>query len=384
MQRQIRSPRYPFFNRGKFGQLLPIHRSHVIPGETMKELRFDITTLSAKIGRVLVNARFDVWVFYVPHAEVWEDFPEWIMGDETLTPPTQVPNSPQWFTRSPGQGFYTLGYEKIVNQFFRRQDDPQYVYYDGTSDPEPALLPTIDMTGETHVHAELDDVDVTIDISDGLTVSELREAQAAYWAERKEVKRSNRYEDFLAEHGVNTREAPRGIEIVGHHSAFVRPTKTVDPATGITTQAFVHSAKGKMTKRRYFPEHGHIIGVMALRPKVFISNTMPVDVEFTDPKRFPQADMAEDTKRMNTQGSLGAPGSTGYYKSLDHYMLYGEQMVNPHAAAVAFHNPATLADLRFPQTAWDEIKDGTQYGDDHFLVEGVCATNLATPYRPSK
>ena len=105
MARNIRNPRFPVTNTGKFNELIPCHKSLVVPGETMKRLSLKTRMQSIPVTKALTGAYYDVWFFYVPFrlaVNNWEDF---ILHNADISVATTT-----WSTES-SHLFYSGGYD---------------------------------------------------------------------------------------------------------------------------------------------------------------------------------------------------------------------------------------------------------------------------------
>lgn len=390
MQRNFRKPRFPFVNKGKFGRFIPVHRSPVFPGETLKSLSCDLKVASLPIKYGMLGATVDVWFYYVPNRLVWGSFPDWRMGDDTVTFPTANNGDERfWRPKNDDPHLPAKGYELIVNTYFRTDEDTEYDY-----DPsgELAAAPIVDMTGEGRASLEMDDLDETIDVSGGtLSLSELAKARAKLRYDERMEAMDGKYFNYLRNNGVRISDQMADIpEFLGHYRKYLEPSKSVDQSTGFTVQSYVHQAKISLDKRRYFQEDGYIIGIMTLRPKAIIRDSVVPERAWTSgPEYWPSKDQLLEHKKGNwpSTNTFGGTNSDDMVQSVDDFLFHGQHLGRNIASGKYFatFNPATLSDLRFPIALWDDVPiDGTTGNDlvgDHFVVDGVCKTALATPLR---
>ena len=392
LRRQMRKPRFVIANKGKFGRLIPFHAEYVFAGETMKKLKASMNFMSKPIALAQSGATIDIWYYYVPLPIIWSDFPEWVMGDSTINPPTTnfVTGRSLWNLSIGGDA--ALGnthdhllheaYVKTVNHYFR--DDENQI----TSTTAPVGIPIVDQSAETTGDVDLDNEDETIDVSGGsLSLKELERKRANLRYERRVEMQDGKYVNWLKNQGVNANEQLSEIpEFLGHYRRFVRPSRTVSQTTGFTVQHYGHDCSMELTKRRYFQESGMIIGVAAVRPKIHLTggyNT--VGSMWRSPERFPHVgQLAEHKKVMDVTGqSQGGyenelDNNPSTYMSIDASVFKGRhEAYNADGSYVKTHNPTSDADAMYPTAAWDSVLETTS--NDHFHMDGVMSTSLVTP-----
>ena len=391
LRRQMRKPRFVIANKGKFGRLVPFHAEYVFAGETMKKLKASMNFMSKPIALAQSGATIDIWYYYVPLPIIWSDFPQWVMGDSTLNPPTTNVNSGRtlWGVGvdddigiSSHDHFLHDAYVKIANHYFR--DDENQI----STATGPVAIPIVDQSMETSGDVDLDNEDETIDVSGGsLSLKELERKRANLRYERRVEMQDGKYVNWLKNQGVNANEQLSEIpEFLGHYRRFVRPSRTVSQTTGFTVQHYGHDCSMELTKRRYFQESGMIIGVAAVRPKIhLVGGYNTIGAMWHSPERFPHVgQLAEHKKIMGSnEASEGgyeneADGSPSTYMSMDASLFKGRhEAYHFDQSYVKAHNPNSDADAMYPTTAWDAVLETTS--NDHFHVDGVMSTSLVTP-----
>jgi hypothetical protein len=384
-QRKLRLPRFPFVNKGKLGRLELMHRSYVFAGETCQNIKADmkLATLPVKFG--MMGATVDVWFYYVPMRLVWDEFPEWRMGNGG-TIPTQNPDARIFQELGSDPRFVGRAYELIVNTFFRTDEDGEYTY---ANDQPMAVMPNVDMTGEGRGVLGYDDLDETIDVSGGtLSLSDVAQARAKLAYDRRMELMDGKYFNMLREQGVRISDQMADIpEFLGHYRKYVEPSKTVDQSSGFTVQSYVHNAKMEFNKRRYFPEDGLVLGCVSIRPKALARRSVVPERAWTDPHLWPHKGQLQEHKKGNWPGSnnLGGMTSDTVVQSVDDYLFHGHHLARGIAADKYFavFDPDTLANFRLPEGLYDSVPvDGSATNDlsgDHFVVDGIVKTKVATP-----
>ena len=334
LSRQIRKPRFILGNGGKFGRLIPFSYHPVFAGESQHNIKTQVSFMSKPVAHRMSGATVDIWYYYLPWRLVWSDFPTWVMGDSTLTVPnTNEAAGRALFGEMKTEQAHLLGeaYELIVNQYFREEHD-QYSLSSST-----AVLPIVDRTAETQGDEDYEEEDETIDVSGGtLSIRKLEQHRARLAYERKVESLDGKYTSFLRAQGVNANETVAQIpEFLGHYRKYIKPQRTVNDSTGLSVQTFAHECTHTLSKRRFFQEHGVVIGCASIRPKVHLSGGLNADSNMWDtPQQFPHVgQLAEHKKIANASfiSSAGfeneADGTPGTYLNIDHYLWNGRTHV---------------------------------------------------------
>ena len=394
LNRQIRKPRFPNVSGGQFGRLVPFHYHPVFSGESQHNIKTSLTFQSVPINAKLAGCTIDVWYYYVPHRLIWTDFPTWLMGDSTLTVPnTNTVAGNALFNAQGNQDgssehfhFLASGYEKVVNQFFREEHD-QYAI-----SSTPAVLPIVDRTAETQGDEDYEEEDETIDVSSGtLSLKEVERKRAQLAYERRVESLDGKYTSWLRAQGVNANEAIAQIpEFLGHYRKYVKPQQTVKESDGLTVQHYKHECNFSLSKRRYFQEHGNVIGVYSMRPKIHLKGGYNQDsTMWYSPEQMPHVgQLAEHKKIAANMISKGgyeneADGTPETYLNIDHYLWSGRMhtLVNDNTF-VNGYDPTDDETALYPSTAWDAAP--VSASTRHFVADGVCSTKIATPLRRLK
>jgi len=392
LSRQIRKPRFIIGNGGKFGRLIPFSYHQVFAGESQHNIKTQFQFMSKPVAQRLSGATVDIWYYYVPWRLVWSDFPAWVMGDSTLTPPaTNVTEGNALF----GAGILSIqahmlanAYTQVVNQYFREEHNQHAV------SATPATLPIVDRTAETQGDEDYEEEDETIDVSGGtLSIKTLERHRARLAYERKVESLDGKYTSFLRAQGVNANETVAQIpEFLGHYRKYIKPQRTVNDSTGLSVQTYAHECTHTLSKRRFFQEHGCVIGCASIRPKVHLNGGFNADATiWQTPQQFPHVGQLAEHKKI-ANGAFTSFG--GYenetdnnpqtYLNIDHYLWNGRtHVMNVDAAYINAFDPANDAAALYPSSAWDAVPtDNT--ATEHFNFEGVMSTKIATPLRRLK
>ena len=392
LQRQIRKPRFVIGNGGKFGRLIPFSYHPVFAGESQHNIKTMLQFMSKPVAQRMSGATIDIWYYYVPWRLVWSEFPTWVMGDSALTPPNtnQAAGSALFGAMATDRQMHMLAtsYEMIVNEYFREEHD-QY-----TISTDPAVLPIVDRTAETQGDEDYEEEDETIDVSGGtLSIKTLEQHRARLAYERKVESLDGKYTSFLRAQGVNANEAVAQIpEFLGHYRKYIKPQRTVNDSTGLSVQTFAHECTHTLSKRRFFQEHGVVIGCASIRPKVHLNGGINADaLVWMTPQQFPHVGQLAEHKKIANSSFTSRGGyenetdnNPETYLNIDHYLWNGRtHVLNVDSAYINAYNPTDDETALYPSAAWDAVpSDNT--AAVHFNFEGVVSSKIATPLRRLK
>lgn len=402
MARQIRKPRYPGVTKGGFGNIALVLRAPVVPGETLQRLKLQFTLQSRPITTPLAGAWVDVAFYYVPCRLLDAAFvPGMISG--SYTPPANMTGAlaSSFFAQST-QGVSALAvraYDAVVNRYYRRPeiDGTWTTVMSGGLAPAPAA----DMTAEMFQFVTVNMADVAVPITDdataegSLSVDALWEAETKLRAARSRDNMSGTYSDYLAAFGVS-RDDGEGFlmepEFISGARKWVMPSKAVDQTDGDTVQTYFVTIDHQTSSRKYFSEHGILIGVAMIRPKWFIEGKLGMLDDcitnfWTDAAQVDSL-IGDPTKEI---GATQWVQSVATSLDLRNGLFRGEQEVGPgvndYVAStaetfVARKNPASFAALRLADgltiPSGGTVDLGAQWQAD-FVVSLKLATPLSRP-----
>jgi len=393
MARQLRNPRFVLGNVGKYGRAVPFHAHPVFAGETMTSLKTNMNVMSSPIDLAQAGCTFDFWYYFVPFRLIWDNFPEWVMGDSSTTLATTNAVSGRTLWGKTGidddQGWYSQqdhalheAYIQVMN-YYHRDDELQL-----TTAATPQVLAIVDQSHETSGDADLDAEDETIDVSSGtLSIKALERKRAMLRYEMRVEMRDGKWTSWLSEQGVNASEALAQVpEFLGHYRKFIRPSKTISQTTGFSVQHYGHDCRYTLTKRRYFQEPGYVIGICSMRPKVHLIGGYDTSAYmFASPERFPQTGQLSEHKQIMTTSYSSTGGAENEsdlapstYMSLDSYLFKGKhEAYNVNGSYILSHNPSSDANAMYPTSAWDTVP--VTHNDEHYFIDGVISTRHLTP-----
>jgi hypothetical protein len=227
-----------------------------------------LRVLTEATKRTLMNRAFvDLYAFYVPYRLVWEDWPEFIAGDDTKTVPTFATGLYGLNTFGaqtegiPTNQFGTRAYNLIWNRFFRTPETSE-VAEDATGSRLCPLRPTSILE---RAKENIDISEQTIDTSGAtITTHDIREAFSQDRFNKIREFYGSKYTDYLAAHGVEASwsilDEPELI-MVGqkklNHSTVESTADSGTANVGDIAGRWSGSVMGKL-KRTFAPEHGLI------------------------------------------------------------------------------------------------------------------------------
>lgn len=282
MARQMRTPRFPTVTKGQFGQVVPIFRAPVAPGETLKRLKTVYALQSAPFDKPLAGAWVDMAFYYVPCRLLDATFVAGMMAGtyaSTLLNFTDASMRRQFFAGGSGPNTMVVrAYELIVNRYWRDQEI-QGAFSLAVGSTALANAPTADRTAETVGIVTADKPDELVALS-GTSPNQTVSVRAMWEAEqalRTKDARENMdatYSGYLSTFGVSRDEGEGFLmepEVLTSTRKWVMPSKAVDEATGETVQSYFVNGEHDFGGRKYFQEHGYIIGVAVVRPKFYFA-----------------------------------------------------------------------------------------------------------------
>lgn len=376
MARNTRRPRFSFAQLGGFGRANVIHRSVVCPSETLRELKCRYRLQSLPVGQAVGGAYVDTWFFYVPFRLVFPSYVDFLMSDGGSAP---VKNGAavvhhffeQTTTINGLLDIFEPAYDLVVSEFFRTDEDA------ALSTP-PHWLPNPELTALAVDSVTADqydqDIEVTPGTPDTVSLSAIEEAMALREDQQRSDAIGSDYATYLREFGVDVRnDVIQKPEFLGHRRSFVYPSRTVDPSDGQTVQSYFVDIDMTLRKPRYFMEHGFLLGIQAVRPKV-VAKSMPFDLTMTQPAEWPTPWQHQRSKFADYDDAT--PINAGFDQDL--MFWYGQPLVN--GAGVPWSLTCDAVDARWPTDVWGGINaDAVTLSGADFAMDGYVATRIRTP-----
>ena len=308
--------------QGLFGCLVPTMRMEVAPGDTWSG-RIGMLIRFSPFKKPLVHDLLvDQYVFYVPHRLVWDQWEDFIAAGPNPDTPIPVPaRKAAWFsgfqahdqsvTVDPDGGdgsrnwnaLYLRAYNLCWNEFFRDQNLHALVGPDDVPKPQGTTgTQNIDVwsvaskphwTNLIRLELEVGTAATAPVVSNAVSAADILKAIAEQKLQMKRQTYGTRYVDILRSYGVSVNYAMlQRPELVGvsHSTLNITDVVSTDSSQlGVTAGYGVSGARLRL-RRRSFPEHGTLLGLVVIRPPFIDQSTIdyldrdPTYASFYDPQ----------------------------------------------------------------------------------------------------
>lgn len=366
MNRYPLNYRSSFFNTGMLCEPTMIFRKPVIAGESAE---IDIQSFyeSPPVELLRNPAVLSLYCFYVPNRLVWPQWQEFLSDPDTSrTVPTTTTGWANIF--EPGtqskQVFARRAYKAIYNAFFGDQSVGQtgFAWYDDIGADTVVTMRRMKTVSQV-VQQMLSDLDTPADnftgtVSGAVATIELNELDRRMRARKANVSQrfsGDKYVDALGRFGVKVSDALiANPEMLGFHSEVIYPQNTVAssggtsvPTVGTRYGKYAGTVKHKIGKK-FFQEHGYVIGILALRPVLSYSQMQCPPEAFmvdrsdyvVDPNLQPYAEYPREF--FSTAGDPDPVMMRGFQ------YLYGQAMWGNTVRGVLNTTAQTINDMRYP------------------------------------
>lgn len=288
-------------NLGQFYELVPIHRREICPGETVKSISGTVKFSSAMMRRYIESpALIQIYAFYCPHRLVWDQWREFISGDNGLT---NVPTATAWpllFERNSTRP--VLGrraYKLIFNEFFGQEGQSWYADITDDANMEVNTVKIWDQylskltLGEVTSDVFLADHTTDVPAQTAIPLEEFARAMRDSRSKNRASISGDKYVDLMRTMGVDldwrVQNAP---EFLGSMTKKIAPF-TIDSSESASLQDRNSRFRGalniNMVKRKAFAEHGTIWLLACMRPAAH-SETHAPDSNLTTRDRYYMGD----------------------------------------------------------------------------------------------
>lgn len=277
-------------HKGNFGQFyepVPIARFAIAPGTSMHAVGGKLRISTETLTRYVLNdALVQIFAFYVPYRLLWDQWVDFIGGDDTLSIPTNATPYSLMFETTNANVFGRRAYKLIYNEFFGNKAVGAAAWFDDITD-DADMNPRVSRIWDQYFSKfTIDDptnVTYTAPIPGGdpLNGAQIdlaqfaREMRNARSLQRQQLT-GNKYVDTMRAMGVDLdwriQNAP---EFLGKASKVIGPitVESTDPNDLSARQVrYESSVTYKFNKRRAFAEHGEVIVLATVRPSMIASN----------------------------------------------------------------------------------------------------------------
>lgn len=357
-ERVGRYPKHIFNIREKPFSAQPFMIAPVLPGETLKNLKFEARCVADPIKNPLIGWKKEFHFFYVPisHldlAGVKEMFVDPANTDLTLT--ASAGATVQWsYTGKGGIDWMSLCMAPIMRHWFRDEGEEMgdFVMADGV--PKVQIKDTFFMDTLT----DKDLMPEGAEIADATTAGDLDRLQDAFEMMRSLGLAEMTYEDWLRSQGINIPGSEDNRpERIAAFTDFQYPVNTVDPTSGAPSSAVSWVFNNGTRDPKIFKEPGFLVGLSITRPKIYFAGLQGYAAGWMgrawDWMPNYLASMPE-TSLKYFAGDTGPLGDRttppdAYWLDMRDLLLYGDQFQNHTAfaaipAAVGAYNMVALPD----------------------------------------
>lgn len=360
-----RYPKHNFRVNAKPFTLQPIGYARVLPGETLKNIKFEMRAVTNPILNPIIGWKQEVVFFYVRITDLLNDAIRDMFVDPTnaeITAGVEAGNDSAWYCAKGGVNWMELATKRIVDTWFRD---------DGEVMADFALangIPIVQVRQNSFLDS-LTDEDVMPEgaaISGATDAGDLERLMEAFEHLRALGMANMSYEDWLRSQGIaipgKDENKPERLWRV---SDFQYPTNHIGTDAvnkGVPTSAVSYVVNTGSREPKFFKEPGFICAYTIYRPKIYWGGLwgsaggfakrawdwMPNylrDMPETSLKHFPI-----DTGPLGDRTTL----ADGYFLDMRDELLYGDQFQN--VTALGADPLTTYAEHLMPLPAGTAIK----------------------------
>lgn len=395
--RRMRHPRFPFQVRFRPWEIAPFFIAPVLPGETMRKALTMWRAVSDPLKSPLLGAHYQTFLFYVKHRDLdgRDDFANMMLDPtQSLAAYAQAANV-QYYHSGAGISWVQQCLNRVVDWYFREGDEV-------AGDHKFTTLPIAALTDKSAWDSAINqadrtalaDVNVDLNADSTITVSEIDKAMYTWQLLRTQGMTNMTYEDWLASNGVRPSQADlHKPELIRMDSDWQYPVNHIDPSDGSPSSAWVWRRTLEADKDRFFSEPGFVIGVMCVRPKVYLSGQKSTFSDLmTTLYQWMPAVLRDDVQASYKEIAafsadvFGGNGTStgnadGVWVDLKDLLLYGEQFVNfdlsaTDAGLVAL--PTAALQKRFVSSTDADGLFAAASPANQIRVDGLTSLSIAT------
>lgn len=337
-----RYPKHPFIVNAKPFTLQPIGIARVLPGETLKNIKFEDRVVTKPIVNSIVGWKQEFYCFYVRITDLLNDAIRDMFVDPAnaeITAGVEAANSAAWYTAKGGVNWLKLGTARICDTWFR--DDGEVM-----DDFKLASgIPIVQVRQNSFLDSLTDEDDMPegAAISGATDAGDLERLMEAFEQLRALGMSDMTYEDWLRSQGIAIPGKDENKpELLWRVSDFQYPTNHI--GTDATNQGVPTSAVSWVfntgdRKPKFFKEPGFIIMYSVTRPKIYWGGLAGSACGFAKRawdwmpnymRQMPETALkafAIDTGPLGDRTTL----ADGYFLDMRDELLYGDQWQNVSA-----------------------------------------------------
>ena len=296
MKRTMYSMYHQVAGYGQLGRMCVSMCQEVAPGDTWSGKNGVLVRLSPLKRALLQDIWVDQYVFYIPHRLVYADWENFIAEGPTTTPTYTLPKHTVsdtgagaqrqlWYNQdssgTPTSIDYSAmrlyAYNLVFNEFFRDEDEaavaPGYTLIHGN-----AVNYKKDYWSNLQENIVSPDGHSAPVVGNAVDATEILRAIAQQKVAMKRATYGTRYVDILKSYGVSVNyQMLQRPEVVAMSRGSINVTDVVGTDSTNLGQMAGHGISGTRLRlrRKSFPEHGTLLGILVLRPNY-------TDTEFCD------------------------------------------------------------------------------------------------------
>lgn len=325
----------------------PFMIAPVLPGETMKSLKFEARVVTDPIVSPLIGWKKEYYFFYVRITDLLTD----TIRDMFVNPANTdlsgtlgiAANDQAYYTAKGGIDYAKRSLASIWKHYFSDQGDVQATYSVAATAGQNGV-PFVQIRDRFWLDSitDKDRMPAGADPNTATTFEALEQLDAAFQSLRALGIANMTYEDFLRSYGVDVpNAAEHRPELLARFSDFQYPSNTINAANGAPSSACSWVFNNQVRDPKFFPEPGFVVGVSITRPKVYyaglagslashlsrawdwlpnyLNEGAEDNMPFTSLKKF-----ASDTGPLGDQTTA----TDAYWVDMRDLFLYGDQFQN--------------------------------------------------------
>lgn len=344
-----RYPKHTFRVNSKPFSLQPIGMARVLPGETLKNLKFETRMVTSPVVNPIIGWKQEFYFFYVRITDLGVEAYKEMFVDPTnaeVTAGLEAANEAGWYTAKGGINWLEQCTNRVAETYFRDEGElaSAYALTNG--------IPIVQIRESTFLDS-LTDEDAMPEgaaISGATDAGDLDRLMDAFEQLRALGMANMTYEDFLRAQGINIPGKDENKpELLARFSDWQYPTNHIGTDStnqGVPTSAVSWVFNTGLRDPKMFKEPGFIVGYSVTRPKLYFGGLwgsaachakrawdwMPYylrGMPESQLKHFPI-----DTGPLGDRTTL----ADGYFLDMRDELLHGDQFQN---VAVPTSDPTT-------------------------------------------
>lgn len=389
-QRVPRSPSHRWHIRYEAHQIQPNMIAPVLPGETLKRASIKARLVSDPVKNPLIGWWSEHFLFYVKFRDLAgrDDFTEMLMDmDKSMSSYHSAASIPFYHQSeaTPDRINYTkLCLQRIVEEFFR--DDGETWDAQKIGEIPIAQIAQKSWMDSVVTEALFDAADEPTDDT-GATAGEIERALHTWEFMRQIGMTDMTYDEYVGTYGVRgmVRDEPHRPELLRHDRDFAYPANTIDPTDGSPTSAMSWTKSVSVDKDRMFKEHGFVVGISVVRPKVYFKQQSGSAVSLLDNALTWMPAVMRDSPYTSMYHVDAGKGpvqvlTDGYWVDVRDLFIYGDQFTNIALTDTESNFvtlPTAANEKRYPFEAdLDAMFVDAAGGNNLIREDGVCTMTI--------